>query len=58
MSSKFITMRFAKYTGPTWKLRLYWEIECNGPRKWVEETISSFEIYIIERGKEKIYEKY
>jgi len=51
-------MRFAKYTGPTWKLRLYWEIECNGPRKWVEETISSFEIYIIERGKEKIYEKY
>ncbi len=36
MFSKFITIRVKGYAGPGW------EIECTGPRKWVEETIKKY----------------
>ena len=36
MSSKFITIRVKGYAGPSW------EIQCAGPRKWVEKTIKKY----------------
>ncbi len=36
MFFKFITIRVKGYAGPGW------EIECTGPRKWVEKTIKKY----------------
>ncbi len=36
MSSKFITIRVKGYAGPGW------EIQCTGPRKWVDKIIKAY----------------